>query len=376
VPAYLVESDDPRVLQDIFDRMNNFGRRLSRAEIFSALNAPKEFDPAGGLSLDGISAAIDEATAFGPMDADTVLAAVLARRGPDVRRDIRREFTRDDDETLEEAYRAGHEAIELAVRFLQSDATVPHYSLLAYKYLLVVLTRFFAHFPDPDKRNRALLRRWYWQAAVGGPEVFRGGTPNAARILCGKIVPEDASGSVQRLLSAVEGARRDFPQEMQFSTSDAKSKIVLCAMWSRGPRDPVSISPFSAQDLSAQIIDSKTAQPVVHNLIPQTSVPEWQKRWVANRLIMPGDAPSGGYAAMFTAEQPLTINDEDWRSLLESHFLYPALVDLLSGHDFEQFLQLRQEDIDSYTSEFLSRACEWHMENTPPLSAFDLDEDE
>ncbi|MCA1676922.1 MAG: DUF262 domain-containing protein, partial [Actinobacteria bacterium] len=42
VPAYQVSQADQRVLQDIFDRMNNYGKRLSRAEIFSALNAEEE----------------------------------------------------------------------------------------------------------------------------------------------------------------------------------------------------------------------------------------------------------------------------------------------------------------------------------------------
>jgi hypothetical protein len=37
VPAYLVEQGDAEILQDIFDRMNNYGKRLRRAEIFSAL---------------------------------------------------------------------------------------------------------------------------------------------------------------------------------------------------------------------------------------------------------------------------------------------------------------------------------------------------
>jgi hypothetical protein len=34
IPAYQVVQDDTIVLRDIFDRMNNYGKRLSRAEIF------------------------------------------------------------------------------------------------------------------------------------------------------------------------------------------------------------------------------------------------------------------------------------------------------------------------------------------------------
>ncbi|HCF58546.1 MAG TPA: DUF262 domain-containing protein, partial [Myxococcales bacterium] len=38
IPAYVVEQQDEAILRDIFDRMNNYGRRLGRAEVFSALN--------------------------------------------------------------------------------------------------------------------------------------------------------------------------------------------------------------------------------------------------------------------------------------------------------------------------------------------------
>lgn len=36
IPAYQVVQDDVRVLQDIFDRVNNSGKRMSRVEVFSA----------------------------------------------------------------------------------------------------------------------------------------------------------------------------------------------------------------------------------------------------------------------------------------------------------------------------------------------------
>ena len=39
IPAYIVKQQDEAVLRDIFDRMNNYGKRLTRAEVFSALHA-------------------------------------------------------------------------------------------------------------------------------------------------------------------------------------------------------------------------------------------------------------------------------------------------------------------------------------------------
>ncbi len=71
-----------------------------------------------------------------------MLRAVLARRGGNVTRDIRVEFSertreaRDfGSETPEEVYRQGELALSRAAAFLQEDAGVPHFSFLPYRYL-------------------------------------------------------------------------------------------------------------------------------------------------------------------------------------------------------------------------------------------------
>jgi len=60
-----------------------------------------------------------------------------------------------------------------AAKFLQENAGIPHFAFLPYRYLLVVLTRFFAHFPEPHPRNRILFVHWFWRAALIGPGPIR-----------------------------------------------------------------------------------------------------------------------------------------------------------------------------------------------------------
>ena len=76
----------------IFDRMNNYGKRLTRAEIFSALFSKEEGAEDDAATLDRIAQNINDELGFGLIDNDTILQAVLARRGPDVRRGVRSEF--------------------------------------------------------------------------------------------------------------------------------------------------------------------------------------------------------------------------------------------------------------------------------------------
>src|SRR6202041_390917 len=52
VSAYEVDQESPQVLVDIFDRLNSYGKQLTRAEIFSALVAGQESDKDETATLD------------------------------------------------------------------------------------------------------------------------------------------------------------------------------------------------------------------------------------------------------------------------------------------------------------------------------------
>lgn len=386
VPAYLVSGQDTEVLQNIFDRMNNYGKRLSRTEIFSALNAGSEAQAAESLTLEGIAENIDVRHSFGRIDNDTVLAAILARRGAEVRRDIRNEFTADDDEGRDAAYLAGEEALHRAVSFLQQQAGVPHISMLAYRYLLVVLARVFAFYPTPDPRSLQLLRRWYWQAAVAGPEQFRGGTPNAARVLLTQVVapPPEAKGSltasVSGLLAAVKtNPTVEFSSLHRFSTNEAATKMMLCVWWAAGPRDPSRGKPFELASLAQSLLDQKTARDAVHYLLPRVNVPVDYRKWAAIRVLMPElDVDPREVPQLFVAK-PADWDDIRWRDVLHSHFVTEEAQEAISRGEVAQFIKIRTQEIQRQVEGFLLRNCEWDFEDTPPLTSLvfdDEDEDE
>ena len=258
IPAYEVVQENPQVLEDIFDRMNNYGKRLTRAEIFSALFAGKESARDDTPTLDRIAQNINDHLDFGLIDNDTVLQAILARRAPDVLRHIRNEFDEDvrpfiefPDEDRDTAYVQGEEAIRRAVRFLQTEAGVPHFTILPYKYPLVVLTRLFAHYEGLDERSLQLLRRWFWRTVLVGPEIFRGNTAGAVRALNRAVKPGDLEGSLQRLLQLIPRSAARVPDLKRFRSNEAATKIVLCSWWSREPRSLTTGQPFEIADFAA-----------------------------------------------------------------------------------------------------------------------------
>lgn len=364
IPAYLVEQDDEQVLRDIFDRMNNYGRRLSRAEVFAALHpGSNEEGPERWFSsiIDGI----ERDLLFGRLDDDTVLRAILARRGADVTREIRDEFgkarqRRDfGEESERQAYENGEQALRRTIKFL-IDAGVPHSAFLPYRYLLVVLTRFFAFFPEPVTRNEELLRRWFWRASLIGPNVYSGSWNHAMRTLAGLIDKNDEGASVQNLLRETDRTKERFqyPDLKRFRTNQADSKVALCALWSLGPRSIDTGVPYTRADLARVLGEDSTPRAF---LVPYLSRPPADKRrWLANRFLhVPNET---------TVDDP----PSDMQGIWQSHLIDGDLVE----GDPNELLKARNAALEKYVRDYVLRVTGLELEDTPPLETFDLDEDE
>jgi hypothetical protein len=381
IPAYEVEQEDPEVLEDIFDRLNSYGKRLTRSEIFSALNAGKEQD-ANRPTFDRIAQDISDDLNFGLIDTNTVMQALLARRAADVQRQIRIEFDEAarasdfPDEDRDTAYRQAEEALRRAVHFLQTVAGVPHFTLLPYKYLLVVLTRLFAHYPELDERSTDLVRRWFWRTALAGPQIFPGNTTGAARNLNRVIRPGEpgATASIQRLLDLIPESAARIPDLRRFRSNDASTKIVLCSWWSLGPRSLETGRPFEIADLAACIAEGRTPVDAVRNVYYPTYVSRDLRSWSANRLLYPlaGDDEADPGEIVVGSIQPL-LNQEEREAALASHSIprrVPA-ADPVGG-----FLALRQVMLEQQLDTFLRQRCEWGFEDTPPLDSLVLDDED
>lgn len=394
IPAYEVVQENEEVLKDIFDRMNNYGKRLSRAEIFSALFAGDESARDDRLTLGRIAEGIDQSLGFGAIDQDTVLKAVLGRRGPDVLREIRNEFGDDDssgraphtgraiiefpDEDRDTAYRLGGEALRRAVTFVQDEAGVPHVSLVPYRHLLVVLARVFAHFPEPGDQHRRLLRRWFWRAAVTGPEIFKGSTTGAIRTLCFAVKPDRLTDSVENLLALVDRPGSPLPNLARFRSNEAGTKIILCSWWAARPRSLRTGDPLDHASLAEALLDRPTAYDAVRYVVPRLAVPEAHRMWAANRVLLPDPEADGGAVGSTLTSRPLDLEEDVWRATLGSHLLDDQLISMLAADDVVGFVTTRQELLQRTLVDFLRRMCEREFEDTPPLAELvevDLDED-
>lgn len=378
VPIYVVRTDDEGVLREIFDRLNNYGKQLSRAEVFSALHADVEIGKDEQFSFPRIAERISASLRFGQLADSTIMRSILARRGPDVERDIHLEFAEDRkgqvdfiDEDRLAAFRDGELALRRAVEFLQRDSHVPHVSLLPYAHLLVVLTRFFSFHTAVDSRNRQLLRRWFWRAALVGPRLFKGDTTGTTRALNSRIKPgQGTSDAVQALLATVAEPPASKPDLSTFATHHAATKIVLGSWWHARPRSLTSGQRYEQADLAATLQDRTTAADAVPAILSTKSVSPTRAKWAANRILLPDPEIDPSEIATTLLNPPPAIDQGSRLEIAVSHAISTESLSCLARGDLAGFLNARNATLKERLNDFLLAMCEWRMEDTPPLDEF------
>lgn len=252
IPVSTVRNADEETLRIIFDRMNNFGRRLTKAEVFQALHAASgDRDPHDLTDLGDEVAGLG----FGSLRDDTLLRSVLAIRGGDVFRDFRREFEDGDDPA--DTYRKAADALRRTVLFMQGDAGIPHVRALPYAFVIPVLVRFFSFHPEPSARTRVLLRRWIWRAAVTGAGSGSGSTQLLRRMV--QNVGESEDLSVQRLLLAL-GPFPAVPLDLKATQLNrAAARVNIALLSTLDPKDlrdgePIDVSQLLDTDDPAGLL--------------------------------------------------------------------------------------------------------------------------
>jgi Protein of unknown function DUF262 len=349
LPAYQVATTDERAMQDVFDRTNTFGKSMTKAEVFRALNTSSTEPRADIATLDSQISALG----FGPLAGNTLLYAVLASRGPDVLREFRTEFTSPDDQMA--ALDNTRRAVERVAAFLTERADVPHFSLVPYQHQMVGLVRFFSVHPEPEAQILVLLRRWFWQAAEVGP-VPRLGATGTLRSTAAAIVPDDPYKSVRSLLelSVPVGSQLEIGA---YRWTNAGTRVSVCAL---AQLQPVDLNSGELIDVtrSVELLGRDALIPIVD---PRRGGD--LSRTVANRLFASySDGPSDSeiVAQLGNAEPPQ----------LDSHCLDQASAALLVRGDEAGFLTARHEGITRLVDQFVAARAERHVRTRPPLADF------
>jgi hypothetical protein len=225
IPAYVVRDVQEETLRTIFGRVNSAGVPLGEAQVFQALfGSPMQARP-----LDALIETIKHETGFGALSGDWVLrCAKSIGQLPATARFTERQ------PPAPKLLEATREGLLGAIRFLQEDAGIAHVLLLPYRMPLIVLSRFFHHFPDPCPRNRELLARWLWRGTLSGAH---GKSDNTTLTRYEQELTQDESQTVQRFLTRTLNREYKLPDPQgHWLKNTAATRLYACAILSLRPQ--------------------------------------------------------------------------------------------------------------------------------------------
>lgn len=228
VPLYIVETDEPDLLREIFFRINKSGKPLEWQDVYDALYGHDGAEPSTIRQL----AESLVSMGMGRIDEERLTSCLLALRGLDVTRTLA-EHHRKDPEILRGAVSEALPVLKQVLAFLRSRAEIPHLRLLPRTLVLEVLTRFFKVHPEPGARTQELLVRWVWRALLG-TKAYEERTLRRHGV---SMVSADEEASVQALLAEVPRDRQAVFVPDDFDARAASSRLAMLGLASLRPRD-------------------------------------------------------------------------------------------------------------------------------------------
>lgn len=354
IPLYVVETDDEEKLREIFYRINNFGKSLQWEDVHDALFGHREGHPS---TLQELAEEL-QALGMGRPEKDQLLSCLIAFKGLDVTRNIAEHY-RKDTEVLAGAVQESLPAIRRVLSFLKLHAEIPHLRLLPRSIPLVILTRFFALYPEPKARTLTLLARWTWRLLLSA------GSYDERTLLrhgVGAIQEGDEEKSIQSLLSLVPKEPHAYVLPQRFDARAADSRIALVGMASL---NPVNLKDGTPIDVAAHI--------------EQYSVGAFRRifsgggdlsRGPANRMLLAGSGAARKEIAdfvlfqMFQDETPPGSPDS---SVLLSHAISDRAADALYRGDAEDFLKERKTAIEDAVNRLGERLAAWSRNDRPSI---------
>ncbi len=335
IPTYVVTSSDEEPLIEIFSRMNETGKPLSRAESFRALNSGLSGSQPTDLRSIGLAPA---ELGFGTLGERLALRCMLAFRGGDIfRDDFHDEFSSESDRVS--TFREVAALLRDAVSLLQTEVGIPHIKLLPYSHVIPVLVRFIRVHGKPNDRVSALLRRWIWRSAIAGTRA-RGISVADVRSQISAIDKSTPLETARELLGMVSASPDFIPDLSNVNLKHAAARINVLGLLSAEPRDfntgqRIEIRTLLENGNPLRVIITDHSEPGTETM--------------ANRLIGPAKSGRSLRHAIMSASP----------DVVDSHLVgSDAYTSLVSG-DYQQFLIQRSQLVSTTIGTHVERMSEW-----------------
>jgi hypothetical protein len=335
IPTYVVTSPDEEPLIEIFSRVNETGKPLSRAESFRALNSGLAGNQPTDLRSIGL---VPAELGFGALNERLVLRCILAFRGGDIfRDDFHDEFSSESD--LTSTFREVTALLRDVVTLLQNEVDIPHIKLLPYSHVIPVLVRFMGVHGRPSERISALLRRWVWRSAIAGTRA-RGISVVDVRHQVFVIDRPTPLEAARELLYMVPPSADFVPDLGNVNLKHAMAKVNVLGLLSAEPRD---LQTGQRIDIRALLEDGSPLRAII------TDHSELLTGTMANRIVSQMKSGSSLRSALISASPDVAA----------THLIGSDTHAFLLDGDYQQFLARRSEVVATVIAAHVERMSEW-----------------
>jgi hypothetical protein len=360
------ESDDYEEVAEIFTRVNQGGRRLSKGDlVHSAIGARWD----GGLDeIDSFFEEIDDQNFRINREAVFRLMTLLAGLGGNHIRLIRRDVTR---EKLETAWRDTTSALKLAIDFLKGECGIPRAAVLTSPNVVVIPAYLLFRRGNALKADEVdALRRWVYTAMAFSRYSNQVETKLDAEA---KLVEGRAGGELfDELTRLASGARTAgsplHPADLKhrYASSPFFNLLYIDAL-QRGAKDWCSNQSL----LDAPMTSTSSIE--YHHIFPKARVRQYSRELsdsLANLAFL-----SARCNKKVGAKYPRTYLPEIAADRLqEQHVAQDAT--LWEVDAFKKFLELRREALANVLNEMLGLPRWTPAAGTDPDPALDPDDEE
>lgn len=213
---------------DIFERINQSGKRLSLTDLVIANTWSKDFDLRKKIEKLNITLANK---GFQRIEGEAITESLSLNIKGGCTRSFQLQMTTDE---IKEAWKKTTESVNLAIDFLRGNLAVKRYSFLPYRGIIPILTYYFY-----KSNNRALIpfhkeiiEKWFWRVSFSE----RYSAAAATRIGEDRKLFDQIINDQQASVEYPVNIKTDTIKNIQMPRKSAIKNAVMCLLALKGPR--------------------------------------------------------------------------------------------------------------------------------------------
>jgi hypothetical protein len=330
---------------EVFQRINQGGKRLTRFELVAANCWSESFDLA--KSVRDFNERVKERTDFGRVEPITFVQAMSLVAFGQCKTEHELKLSPTKDPKVQMLWPRVSKAIGDAIDWTRDNYGAVRGDMIPYDSMLAVLACYFSeHGTNVPLEHKLWIDRWFWRSAFS--ERYSKST-NSQMANDAKAIRELLNGKLELPTYPLTIGKDDLLKMRMNQSSGAARNGVLCLLANAKPRHFVTGADIAlAKDHFSDLKD-----PNAHHIFPKNFLRKVLKRYVeevhllANFCFLPADLnnkirdrPPSEYFAEFKGEAD---DNPQFETALRSHLIPPGLPSPIWNNDYDEFLRQRTE---------------------------------